>query len=250
MMTKTNIPASLQVRTFGFDSQMNKLLGVFLVALIMTFLVACSIKADQAAVADFLKKLNDNPDIAVYLSGEPNIEVNSSREVGDQKLFEYWVRVAVTDTFEKLTNDEKYKILMKATNEVASPISSFGCGKNAHCSIDKLIFIYEDKNVKISKNYSLSYGTMHIGTIEEGKGPQGITSEDYNPTPESVTLVKKPQVDVGMTADKITSILGEPDEILNTESDSLGDVCYRWFYEGRGYIYFADHKAWQILFND
>ncbi|RED76020.1 hypothetical protein [Cohnella phaseoli] len=232
---------------------MKKIFGLFFVAFLMMSLVACSIKADESAVSEYLKKVTDDPEIAVHISGELDLEVEKSMKIGNIKEFYFWVRIPVTDTFEKLTNAEKYKLLKRTTEEIEPNFphaSPFNCGKNAVCLIDKLIFNYEDKEGKKSKSYSFDHEKMHTATIDKGDGSPRSTSEEYNPTPERVTPEKKPEVKVGMTADEITSILGKPDEILNTEPDSKGEVRYRWRYEGRGYIYFADHKALQILFND
>lgn len=72
-----------------------------------------------------------------------------------------------------------------------------------------------------------------------------IISFNNNETP---VMTENPQI--GMTSKEVSELLGEPNEILNTEADSLGKVRYRWWYENRGYIYFADNKVVLISFKD
>lgn len=55
---------------------------------------------------------------------------------------------------------------------------------------------------------------------------------------------------VGLTAREVQTALGEPDAILETESDIKGDKRYRWWYKDKGYLYFAYDEVYQVAFKD
>lgn len=55
---------------------------------------------------------------------------------------------------------------------------------------------------------------------------------------------------VGLTAREVRTALGEPDAILETESDIKGDKRYRWWYKDKGYLYFAYDEVYQVAFKD
>lgn len=177
---------------------------------------------------------------AVAESNISKSELITNYEVGGNKQNRYnTLAVHLKEDFEKMTLKEKYELLQSYFNA------------------------YDDKRFELMSNYDLynydvgiaillhgiaytSKGTYEFGheSITEPNGDLHLDTEFEEK--EAVTNVK--QIDIGMSDSEVKSILGEPDEVLNTEADSKGDVRFRWWYKGKGYLYFADYKVWQVLF--
>ncbi|GED72592.1 hypothetical protein BRE01_62940 [Brevibacillus reuszeri] len=78
--------------------------------------------------------------------------------------------------------------------------------------------------------------------------------EKYSKELQETTVIKNKSITfndlVGYTDLEVKQFLGEPDEILKTDDETIGKDQQRWWYKNKGMLYIADGKVWQALFGE
>ncbi|MEF2244224.1 hypothetical protein [Paenibacillus sp. IITD108] len=177
-----------------------------------------------------------------------NNSMAMSYECGTGYIDCYLININIDDEFDSYSFLDKHDYIVEITDAYDKKRRS---SLRDTKKIDDRRYIRwdspESKVVLITSQNQYSYNGKFTDSDGKVYTRDEISTIKY---PESTKKKTEQKITVGMTVEEVEKILGKADETLWTEADSLGDVRYRYFYVGKGYVYFADHVVWQVLFKD